>query len=952
MKHLLYILFIFFYAQTFAQQEKYSRVRITLNNSDNLEKLHQLGIEIDHGIHQPDQYFISEFSASELKKIKDSNFDYTILIDDVVANFLKLSKNPIPENKDRSVDNSCFSKYDYQTPQNFKLGSMGGYFTFKEMTSNLDLMMKLYPNLISEKEEIGKSIEGVSIFSYKISTSTDPSKPKVLYNALTHTREPASLSQLLFFMWYLLENYDNDFAIKKIIDNTQLYFVPCVNPDGYIFNEKTNPSGGGMWRKNRRKINSNYGIDLNRNFGYKWGLDENGSSSNPSYDDYRGAYAFSEPETDALRKFCEKHNFKFALNYHTFGNKLNTPWGFNENEKLTDKLKYEEFSKILTQENNFKYGTTFENLNYVVNGSANDWLYGDTIKKEKCFSFTPEIGSEYYGFWPSSNYILEICKNSMQLNIRTAQLSNTLLKFTDLSSSIINSETGFLKFQSIRQGINNVGIYQINFTPIKNIEFKNKTFVYNNLSLFSEKKDSLNYLIKNKLKLGDTIIFVYEINSDSYYFKDTIYKFYGNSTLIVNELGNNISNWETIKWGIKEGKYITNNPNGVNNSTSYIQYKNEIDLTKSKLAVLNFNAKWNIKSNFVQIQLSEDNKTSWKPICGNYTSKNYFTENNPVYLGSTSEFINEQIDLKNYIGKKIYIRFAVFSRSTNTNSDEFYFYNLKINTLNLTKVCYDTITIKSCDNYSWNNTMYYKSGVYSYEIKDNIDSDCSTLIKVLNLTINNSFIKNDTINSCESYNWFDSTYTKSGIYSNIKKTQFNCDSTFNLFLTIYPKFEKQLTIKSDTIFNSSRNATFRWLDCNSNEQVFTSDTLNYFIPFKSGNYKSIINNSFCIDTTQCISFKTSGINTYESFNSFTISPNPFNQLATMTLELKEKSKVKIDLINTVGLKTQIFEENVLTEGKHNFTITTNTLNLFNGIYFVNYTINNISYTQKLLLIDY
>jgi carboxypeptidase T len=39
------------------------------------------------------------------------------------------------------------------------------------------------------------------------------------------------------------------------------------------------------------------GVDLNRNYGFKFGYDDDGSSSNPCAQDYRGAYAFSEPET-------------------------------------------------------------------------------------------------------------------------------------------------------------------------------------------------------------------------------------------------------------------------------------------------------------------------------------------------------------------------------------------------------------------------------------------------------------------------------------------------------------------------------------------------------------------------------------------------------------------------------------------------------------------------------
>ena len=37
------------------------------------------------------------------------------------------------------------------------------------------------------------------------------------------------MQQLIYFMWYLLENYDSNESIKQIIDNSELYFVPCVN---------------------------------------------------------------------------------------------------------------------------------------------------------------------------------------------------------------------------------------------------------------------------------------------------------------------------------------------------------------------------------------------------------------------------------------------------------------------------------------------------------------------------------------------------------------------------------------------------------------------------------------------------------------------------------------------------------------------------------------------------
>lgn len=69
-----------------------------------------------------------------------------------------------------------------------------------------------------------------------------------------------------------------------------------------------------MIRKNQRPGKKNQcsdyslGVDLNRNYGFKFGFDDTGSSSNPCAQDYRGKHAFSEPETQAMRNFMSWHS--------------------------------------------------------------------------------------------------------------------------------------------------------------------------------------------------------------------------------------------------------------------------------------------------------------------------------------------------------------------------------------------------------------------------------------------------------------------------------------------------------------------------------------------------------------------------------------------------------------------------------------------------------------------
>ena len=103
-------------------------------------------------------------------------------------------------------------------------------------------------------------------------------------------------------------------------------------------------------RKNRNALDlqkkicnsDNYGVDLNRNYGYMWGYNDLGSTGweDVCRDDYRGPSAFSEPETRAIRDLIEKWaNIKIAINLHAYGNMLVVP--FNYDDQVNAKLNSE-----------------------------------------------------------------------------------------------------------------------------------------------------------------------------------------------------------------------------------------------------------------------------------------------------------------------------------------------------------------------------------------------------------------------------------------------------------------------------------------------------------------------------------------------------------------------------------------------------------------------------------
>jgi len=292
-------------------------------------------------------------SNSELQKLEDNACSYEILIDDLSAFYE--------------------SRLISRTGEGFGYGSMGGYYTFAEVVSQLDSMALQYPQLITSRSSIGTSIENRNIWAVKISDNPNlqENEPEVLFTSLHHAREPQSMMVLLYYMWYLLENYGIDEEATFLVNNRQIWFVPVVNPDGYVYNQTTNPNGGGNWRKNRRYNNDgSYGVDLNRNYGYNWGYNNSGSSPYPSDPTYRGTAAFSEPETQTIRDFCNAYNFANALNYHTYSNLLLMPWGY-ENIYTPDSSNFMNYAQIMTQYNGYEYGLSGVIL-YNVNGDAND----------------------------------------------------------------------------------------------------------------------------------------------------------------------------------------------------------------------------------------------------------------------------------------------------------------------------------------------------------------------------------------------------------------------------------------------------------------------------------------------------------------------------------------------------------------------------------------------------
>jgi hypothetical protein len=196
----------------------------------------------------------------------------------------------------------------------------------------------------------------------------------------------------------------------------------CVNPDGYYYNEVTDPDGGGMWRKNRRDNgDGSWGVDLNRNYGYEWGYDNYGSSPYPSDPTYRGPSAFSEAETQAMRDFIISRDFVVTVSYHSHGNLFLYPWGYDHFLTPNHEL-FVMMGDSATAINGYDPMPVFQF--YVVNGGTDDWGYGEQTLKNKNYAVSLEVGGDLDGFWPPTSRITPLVEEHLEANLFYARMAD------------------------------------------------------------------------------------------------------------------------------------------------------------------------------------------------------------------------------------------------------------------------------------------------------------------------------------------------------------------------------------------------------------------------------------------------------------------------------------------------------------------------------------------------
>lgn len=683
----LFLLFLLFHLGLYAQTtEKYASVRISLREKS-IAELNKCGIETDHGQYYPGRSITTVLSGRELLKVRQAGFETEVLIDDLSAHYLEQRGKPQPATA-RGIDcnEAPPASVEYVTPANYTYGTMGGYLTYDQMMAELDKMRTLYPNLISVRKITSDTIltwDGNPIYHVRISDNPDEDEAEreVLYTALHHAREPNSASQLIFYMWYLLENYDSRPDIKALVDNLEMYFIPCINVDGYKYNESLNPGGGGYWRKNRRDNgDGSFGIDLNRNYGYFWG-ELGGSSADPFSEIYRGPEAFSEPESRTIRDFCLAHDFLFVYNYHTAGNLFIYPWSYND--MLSDSA-YIKYARHFTRENHYTFGTPSQTVGYTVNGSSDDWMYAE----KGSYSITPEVGKT--GFWPQPEEIDQLNKDNLWQNLSMAYSALRYGEANDLDGPNIIGSSGAIDIEFMRYGLQE-GPVTVSLLPFSaNISSATASHDFD-LAHLQRTTYSFDYQLNQAIQTGDEVIFLLKTDNGFWVKTDTLRKTFvpGSEATgyALQDSLNDSANWNT-DWQITTEAFhsapscITESPNAPYqpNQVSICEQIIPVIIPGNALnASLRFFAKWDIENDWdYNIATAYGSGGTSRQLCGLYTQPGANVQpEGPVFDGQQFDWVEERMDISDFIGQAVQIYF-LFASDGFQEADGFYFDDLRI----------------------------------------------------------------------------------------------------------------------------------------------------------------------------------------------------------------------------------------------------------------------------------
>ncbi|MEV0618949.1 M14 family metallopeptidase [Nonomuraea sp. NPDC050404] len=173
------------------------------------------------------------------------------------------------------------------------------------------------------------------VLALRIGTRRDGSRTGVLAYSQEHAREWVTPLVTIEAAERLLRNYSRDKDTRRLLERTDVFIVPTVNPDGanysfYDFNsQRKNMTNHCPAQQADPALRNTWGVDVNRNYAVGSLSDGYfGASANCQSGTYAGPGEHSEPESRNVIWLAQKYrNIRFAMNVHSYGGYFMWPPG-------------------------------------------------------------------------------------------------------------------------------------------------------------------------------------------------------------------------------------------------------------------------------------------------------------------------------------------------------------------------------------------------------------------------------------------------------------------------------------------------------------------------------------------------------------------------------------------------------------------------------------------------
>ncbi len=225
--------------------------------------------------------------------------------------------------------------------------------TYEMMVGRLQAIAAKYPNII-RLFTIGKSVQGRELLMVKISDNpgVEEVEPEFKYISSMHGDEITGRELTLNLIEEMASKYGSDAELTELINNTEIFIMPSMNPDGSHLKQRANAKR----------------IDLNRNFPEIVDQDANTTNGRAL-------------ETQLMMQFQVSRQFSLSANFHGGTIVANYPWDSRYDlHPLNDFIKelslgYSELNPEMRRSSEFEGGVTNGAAWYVVKGGMQDWSY-------------------------------------------------------------------------------------------------------------------------------------------------------------------------------------------------------------------------------------------------------------------------------------------------------------------------------------------------------------------------------------------------------------------------------------------------------------------------------------------------------------------------------------------------------------------------------------------------